>query len=261
MNGCLAAFSLGALLALTAAAPSPRAIGLIVEETGSWTVDGKPLHLHDEVAGGSVVSFVRHSGAEQERPHIVIVLDDGHTRSCDGLSACQLSLPQSLDEGPSLLARILGAFAAQPDRYERTIARGLGPPLAKLDDTIVSSTSGVADFGPLLAPLAPLTDFTVTINLPDRWSPREVPVRRSAAGSAPIPLAPGLYTVAVSDPTTHKPLATSAWVLVSPASDYRSVSEQFSEVRMTVAAWPADVSDKTREEYLRAALEALVSPQ
>jgi len=261
MNGRLAAFSLGALLALTAAAPSPRAIGLVVEETGSWTVDGKPLHVHDEVAAGSVVSSVRNSGEQREHPHIVIVLDDGHTRSCDELNECPLSLPHSLGEVPSLWARILGIFAAQPDRFEPTLARGPGAALTKLDDTIASSASGIAEFGPLLAPLAPRADFTVTINLPDRWSPRDLPVRRSAAGSAPIPLAPGLYTVAVSDPTTEKPLATPAWVLVSPASDYRSVSQRFSEARKTVAAWPAEISGDTREAFLRAALEALVSPQ
>ncbi len=178
---CIAPALLAVLATATAsvALADAKPIGFVLQESGTWNVNGKPLHRNDQLAPGSVVQLAAADAAAAPRPRIVIVLDNGHTLSCDGPDDCKtaIALPGSLDESSSLFGRIAALFKAQPDRFEPTQVRGPGlHATAHLDDTVASTAGGTADLGALLAPLGAGDDYVLSVTSLDDFSSHDITV-------------------------------------------------------------------------------------
>ena len=172
----------------------------------------------------------------------------------------EIVLPETLQEAPDTLSRVIRAAAAilghKERRFVSAMSRG---PKAAPDDAVVELKDGRADLS-LLAGAVGRGKFLVRVNtvnagtlqMPSTVGSFPVDWSSEGPGRASLPkVAPGLFAVDVLRVGDGTPAASDVWVLLASPGYYPLASSSYREAAVMTETWTLAPA-RARKNFLRA---------
>jgi hypothetical protein len=252
------------------APPPERNIGFVMDEVGSWLVNGHPVVPGQAVPAGGRIRLAKPASRDTARSSITIVLLNNQAVhvSCDAPHACEKDyvLPSSLLGQPSLGQRLteaaLALFRQRPARYVPAIVRGGAE--SPMEDAVVELSSTGLDMRPCLGELAS-GSYRMRFGTPDHGTtpdPRAAQFDTLWSHEHPVPTAvagvqEGLYELTVVSRSIPRTDGGDAWILILSGARYTKAAVDYQVVRTAVQKWDQSVPGSVRRTFLRAFLESL----
>jgi hypothetical protein len=247
-----------------------RNIGFVLDEVGSWLVNGHPVVPGQAVPAGGRIRVAKPASSETARSSITIVLLNNQALhvGCDAPHACEKDyvLPSSLLEQPSLGQRLtdvaLALFGQRPARYVPAIARGGAE--APVEDAVVELSATGVDMRSSLGKLTS-GSYRMRFGTPDHGAtpdPRAAQFDTIWSHEHLVPTAvtgvqEGLYELTVVSRSIPRTGGGDAWILILSGARYTRAAADYQVVRTAVQEWDRSVPASARRTFLRAFLESL----
>lgn len=230
--------------------------GIVIGQSGDWTVGGRQLNLTETVPANTIVQ-----GPDGGKLLVWFIGRPLTSLSCNAKD-CTMTVkpnpPVSTGSSTKLSARVHALFEEQPSRYITAASRGLEPELKEavvpLSDSRIDISASLADF-PSAAYWVRLEPIGAEAGKPMDPQPVSWISGKSALISS-LNVKPGVYVLELTE-QTGEPAGSEAWILLSDARGYRTALGAFRDTVSTVAMWPQEADSAIERAVLRASLESL----